>query len=141
MKLTKKFRIHGKSGLLTAFGDCAIIINLLVTGNLELCYDLRILAEYEEVLTRPRFQFERRAVAELIDYFRQNGIQIIPKTLPFTLPDPDDAPFLEVALTSHADFLITGNQKHYPIHLNHNVKICSPRQFVQIFNHNSNSLD
>jgi predicted nucleic acid-binding protein len=29
------------------------------------------------------------------------------------LPDPDDTPFLEVALTGHVDALITGHARHF----------------------------
>ncbi|MDE3076107.1 MAG: PIN domain-containing protein, partial [Chloroflexota bacterium] len=42
------------------------------------------------------------------------------------LPDPDDLPFLEVALTSQADVLVTGNSKHFPTDQCHGIEILSP---------------
>ena len=128
------------SGLLTPFGDCATILNFIVTGSLDLCYDIRIMKEYEQVLKRPKFQFEKKAVSELLDFFRQYGIQVTPTPLPFTLPDPEDTPFVEVALASGSGFLITGNLKHYPAHCLQNVKISPPKQFLQFYTHN-NPLD
>lgn len=118
------------SGLLTPFGDCATILNLLVNGSLNICYDLRILSEYEEVLSRPKFQFNRRLVGELLDFFRRCGEFICPKPLPYSLPDPKDAPFLEVAIEGRVDCLVTGNKKHYPIHLRQGIKVVSPKQFI-----------
>jgi uncharacterized protein len=46
------------------------------------------------------------------------------------LPDPDDEPFLEVALASHASCLVTGNQKHFPDEQCQGAKIFSPGEFL-----------
>lgn len=50
--------------------------------------------------------------------------------------DTNDAPFLEVAIEGQVDYLITGNQKHYPIHLRQDLKVVSPRQFVSLLESN-----
>ena len=44
--------------------------------------------------------------------------------------DPDDNKFLECALEANADFLITGNKKHFPLKSFHRTRIVSPRDFI-----------
>ena len=46
------------SGLLQALGPSGQIVRLVAEGELQVCYDVRILAEYREVLLRPKFRFE-----------------------------------------------------------------------------------
>jgi len=47
-------------------------------------------------------------------------------------PDPDDNHILECARAGQADFLITGNAKHFPKSYE-TTKVISPRQFLQMF--------
>jgi predicted nucleic acid-binding protein len=44
--------------------------------------------------------------------------------------DPDDNRFLECAEAAEAEFLITGNLKHYPKGLYKNTRIVNARQFL-----------
>ncbi|MBI5607038.1 MAG: PIN domain-containing protein [Deltaproteobacteria bacterium] len=44
--------------------------------------------------------------------------------------DPDDNAFLECALESKADFLITGNIHHFPEKKFRNTSIVPPAEFV-----------
>ena len=44
--------------------------------------------------------------------------------------DPDDNRFLECSEAAHAEFLITGNLKHYPKEYK-NTRIVNARQFLE----------
>ena len=55
------------SGLLSAHGASARVLDLLTTGDLQAVYDDRIAAEYRQVLARPRFGFHPEAVSHLLD--------------------------------------------------------------------------
>ncbi|MGB8368592.1 MAG: PIN domain-containing protein [Verrucomicrobiia bacterium] len=46
------------SGLLQAQGNPAQVLALVLSGAIQICHDERILAEYAEVLTRPRFKLD-----------------------------------------------------------------------------------
>ena len=46
------------------------------------------------------------------------------------LPDPDDEPFLEVALAASADFLVTGNLADYPPDKRRGCNVISPAAFM-----------
>ncbi len=55
------------SGLLSAHGAPARVLDLLTTGDLHAAYDDRIAAECRQVLARSRFGFQPGAVAHLLD--------------------------------------------------------------------------
>lgn len=46
-----------------------------------------------------------------------------------TLPDRDDRAFVEVALSGHADALVTGNARHFPPDLG--IIVLSPRALLE----------
>jgi len=46
------------------------------------------------------------------------------------LPDPDDEPFLAVALAASADFLVTGNLADYPPDKRRGCAVVSPAAFM-----------
>ena len=121
------------SGLLTPFGTSGEIVRMVSAGNLVIQYDSRILLEYKDVLYRPKFQFNSEHIDLLLDYIKKNG-QLVP-TLPLkhSLPDPDDEPFLEIAVGGKAECLITGNKAHYPRHFREGIKIFSPSEFINFY--------
>jgi len=102
------------SGLLNPHGAPGRLVDLLVAGDLTIAYDDRILAEYREVLARPAFPFEPRDVAGVLRTLSSQGLPVVPRPLSVDLPDPDDLPFLEVAVTAGVDALVSGNLRHFP---------------------------
>lgn len=46
--------------------------------------------------------------------------------------DPSDNIFLECAWEAQADFLVTGNTRHFPFKTFHKTKIVSPDGFLQV---------
>lgn len=121
------------AGLLSPFGACGEIVSMISAGELTLSFDARILSEYIEVLRRPRFRFEEEKVTVFLDYIVYSGRAVAPFPLSLSLPDPDDEPFLEVALASQAACLVTGNQKHFPAERCQGAKIISPNEFLIFF--------
>jgi len=53
-------------------------------------------------------------VDALLEQIEAEGFFVVARPLKKHLPDPDDEPFLEVALSGKVDALITGNKRHYP---------------------------
>jgi len=121
------------SGLLKPFGSSGEIIRMVSSGQLALCYDSRILTEYREVLLRTRFQFNPDHIGALLEYIQYVG-QVYP-TLPLTnpLPDPDDEPFLEVAIAGNVSCLVTGNKVHFPKSHLQGVLVFSPTDFLKYY--------
>ena len=118
------------SGLLSPFGPPGEIVRMVSSGAVVLCLDARVLAEYDDVLARPRFGFDPDSVAALLDYIDFRSEVVASEPLEQCLPDPDDEPFLEVAAACGADCLVTGNLAHFPSDMRAGVTVLSPAQFM-----------
>ena len=121
------------SGLLSPFSAAGEIVRMVASGTLELCYDARIFCEYRNVLLRPRFHFDKVHVDYLLDQIKNWGYVVTSKPLAKRLPDPDDEPFLEVALAGEVQCLVTGNLKHYPGKKREGMSVVSPAEFLEIY--------
>ena len=121
------------SGLLTPFGPSGEIVRMISAGLLTLMVDARILSEYREVLHRPKFQFNHDQINDLLDYIRLSSRIVSAVPLKKPLPDPDDEPFLEIAVSAKAACLITGNRVHFPKKSCQGVKIVSPSEFIDLY--------
>ncbi len=101
------------SALLSPSGSPAKVLDHVLNGNIILCYDSRMVAEYQDVLLRPKFGFDKRAVKQVVDFIVHSGISIVPVPILEAFEDEDDKAFYEVARTAKA-YLVTGNAKHFP---------------------------
>jgi len=119
------------SGLLSPYGAPGRIVQMIVAGRIALCYDARIVCEYREVLLRPELPFVPQQVEALLEQIRATGEPVAAAPLPVALPDPDDAPFLEVAVAGGARYLVTGNPRHLPAASRRGVEVVSPADFVE----------
>lgn len=121
------------SAMLSPHAPPAQVVRLLLQGDVVPLHDDRILAEYEEVLKRPKFDFDPEDVRAIIDSIDRAGETVFARPLPLTLPDPDDLPFLEVAVAASADALVTGNTRHFGSTAGrHDVRIASPRDSLAL---------
>ena len=118
------------SGLLKAHSDAGTIVRQAAWGDLEVVYDARIISEYRDVLSRTKFGFDQGEVEAIISQFAADGILVSARPLQGRLPDPDDEPFLEVALANEDTVLVTGNKKHFPAQLARGLLIFTPSEFV-----------
>jgi len=101
------------SALWSRNGAPARILSMIISGKLILCYDYRILIEYKDVLTRPKFKFSINEVNSLLDWIVDNGRLAVVEPLNISFTDESDKKFYEVAKYYGAK-LITGNVKHFP---------------------------
>ncbi|GHV69170.1 PIN domain-containing protein [Spirochaetia bacterium] len=116
------------SGFLNPKGIPAEIISLVLNKKLILCYDNKILSEYTEVLTRSKFDFDIESVNRFLEFVKSNGEYIVAETQKTKFIDDDDKKFYDVFKSSEAEFIITGNMKHYPNKKN----IITPREFKEL---------
>jgi putative PIN family toxin of toxin-antitoxin system len=103
------------SGLLTPAGNEALIILAVQQGLIQTCFSNEILSEYTAVLARPKFAFPADEIAALLGILHSNGSLIQPEGSVPPLPDPDDAKFLLCAQEAQAEYLVTGNKRHFPL--------------------------
>lgn len=120
------------SALLSAHGQPARVLDLAQAGEIRPIYDDRILAEYIDVLARPKFGFAEGDVAHVLAFIQAEGESVIALPLAVALPDADDPPFLEVATQAHAT-LVTGNTLHYPEAVRGMTKVLTPADFLRLW--------
>lgn len=102
------------SGLLTPKGNEALIVLALHQGLMRCCFSDDILEEYAAVLARPKFAFEAEEIGALLAMVRGNGELIRPEGPPPPLPDAGDGKFLHCAQAAQAEYIVTGNKRHFP---------------------------
>ena len=119
------------SAFLKPASDAARVLRLVLQRDLEIVFNDHILAEYFEVLSRPRFGLDQRKVREVLDYLRSVGTVAPAVASSFRLPDPDDEPFVEAAVGGRAQFLVTGNKRHFPGRRCEGVKVVGPKEFFR----------
>jgi putative PIN family toxin of toxin-antitoxin system len=120
------------SGLLSPHSYSAMLVRLVADGSVRVAFDERILAEYREVLARPKFPFHPAQIEALLTQIEEEGLKITPRPIATRLPDSNDLPFLEVALSANVKVLVTGNKKHYPPNARRGVRVLSPKQCLEL---------
>ena len=99
-------------------------------GDIIPLYHVDILTEYEEVLRRSKFKISESIIRVLLDSIIKYGVEVFPQPTGEIFIDIDDLIFYKVAMEKRDDnaFLVTGNQKHYPI----KDFIVTPSEMIEI---------
>lgn len=90
------------------------VLDLTLARKLQLVVSEVILAEYEGVLGRPKLGLPARHVARSMRLLRQTARIVNPQRSLDIASDPADNRFLECAEAAKADYLVTGNKRHFP---------------------------
>jgi predicted nucleic acid-binding protein len=90
-----------------------------------------IYAEYAAVLARPELRIRRRLRQQFLQLLRKSVRFVNASRLELVTSDPADNMFVECADAARADYLITGNQRHFPKFWK-NTKIINSREFLNI---------
>lgn len=90
-----------------------------------------ILKEYQDVLSRPELRIRRGLRRQFLQLIRNRTHMVIPVRALHITSDPDDDKFLECADAARADYLVTGNQKHFPAFWKR-TKVISSREFMTL---------
>ena len=111
-----------------------LIISLILENHMILFITEPIVAEYEEVLSRDKFRsLDRNKVKGFLSRLKAQARWIKPQAhLDIIRIDREDNKFLECAQEAKADFLVTGNTKHFPFKKFQRTRIVSPAEFLSI---------
>jgi uncharacterized protein len=90
-----------------------------------------ILEEYERVLAKPQLKLSRPRIGQVISLVKSRAVLVRPSNRLQVTLDPDDNVFLECADHSRADYLITGNKRHFPRFWK-STKIVNAREFLEL---------
>jgi len=92
-----------------------------------------ILIEYDDVLHRPKFKFDRRDIEIALAGLIKRGVFLGAASIEDYVADPDDAIFYEVVMEAREEtdaYLVTGNLKHFPV----KPYVVTPKEMLDILN-------
>jgi putative PIN family toxin of toxin-antitoxin system len=90
-----------------------------------------IVSEYAMVLARPELKIRRNLRHQLLQLIKNHTRVVSPSRLAQVTTDPADHAFVECADAARADYLVTGNQRHFPKFWK-NTKIITSREFLSV---------
>jgi putative PIN family toxin of toxin-antitoxin system len=120
------------SAMLTPFGNEAQALSAVRRGVLLPCLSRAILDEYAAVLARRKFGFEDAEIRALIEMLQEKGLFFEPAPATGLSPDPGDDDFIACALQAAADFIVTGNKKHFPEASCGKCRVVSARELTDL---------
>jgi len=106
------------------------VLDLALARKIQLFLSAKILEEYEGVLARPAFKLAPGRVSAALRSIEEAAILLHPDKSVQAAKDPDDDKFLECAAEAKADYLVTGNKKHFPEQWQQ-TRIVNAREFLQ----------
>ena len=123
------------SALFKKESTSARILDLWRQQAVELLVSSEGLAEIERVLTYPKVQkrlvYNDGEVQEFLDLLRRASVVIHPDPMtPVVKADPDDDKFVALALTGHAQYLISGDGHLLDVGRVGDLHIVTPRVFL-----------
>ena len=100
-------------------GNEALILPAIRQGLVHPCFSEEMLEEYAAVLARPKLAFPPDEIppgeiAAVLAMFRQQGELYHPTASLTASVDPGDTKFLQCAQAARADYIVTGNKRHFP---------------------------
>ena len=97
-----------------------------------MCVSTAVLSEYKEVINRPRLKLAPRCIAQSLAVIRKTSLLVIPmRTVTLIKNDDPDNRLLECAHAAVADYLVTGNTRHFPKVFG-TTAIVTPKQFIDL---------
>lgn len=107
------------------------VIAEALNGDIIPVLNNEIIAEYEDVLNRPKFRFDKQAVKVLLDELKRRAVYSDYGPIDDEIPDAKDVVFYAVLMEKRKEedaYLVTGNIKHFPMR----TYIVTPREMLDI---------
>ena len=107
------------------------VVTEALTGEIIPVLNDDIIAEYEDVLNRPKFRFDKRAVKVFLDELKKRAVYSDYGLIEDEIPDPKDMVFYAVLMEKRKEndaHLVTGNLKHFPMR----TYVVTPREMLDI---------
>jgi putative PIN family toxin of toxin-antitoxin system len=119
------------SAALKPLGLQRTVLLLAITKPARLYMSAPIFAEYRTVLSREELHIRKGLRHQILQHLENRAHFVEPSGSLEVTSDPADNIFLECADAARADYLITGNQRHFPKFWK-KTKIINAREFIGI---------
>src|SRR6202047_4948909 len=107
------------------------VLLLAITRPARLYVSRPILEEYSKVFGRRKLRIRKGLRQQVLQLIKNYSYTVVPTRRLHVTSDPDDNMFLECADAARADYLVTGNQKHFPRFWK-KTKIITTREFISL---------
>jgi putative PIN family toxin of toxin-antitoxin system len=98
------------SAALKPLGQPALVVHMIAFRAVELCVSQAVVAEYREVLARPKFShLDSQEVSRLLAMIEAAGTMFTPTETLIISKHPSDNRFYECADAAAAHYIVTGN--------------------------------
>lgn len=108
----------------------ARVVEMAIAEEVQLWATAEVWAEYGAVMARDKFRSVREMSDQMLERMEPHTRWAPPVERVTAASDEDDNRFLECALSANADFLITGNLRHYPQQY-YATRIMNARSFLE----------
>lgn len=117
------------AGIQPGGAPAKLLMDWVLEGEVQVVTCKSIVAEYREVVRRPKFQ-QYGFPPLWLEYLIEESMRLAePGPWLHTCPDPTDAPLLALAHVAGA-WLVTGNLKHFPKAIRSGVTVLSPADYL-----------
>src|SRR5271165_6195143 len=117
------------SALLSPEGSIASILDLAALQQFRCYVSVPILAEYVDVLGRAYLGLNQRTTSRAVERLRRSAVIVEPSRQVRACLHAGDNKFLECALDARADYIVTGNVRHFPVRFQ-DIRVVLPKQFL-----------
>lgn len=112
-------------------GTCRAVIQTAL-AHCHIVMSPAILAEYQAVVSRPKFARVREQLEDLVLEMARVAEFVYPEPFAYPLPDPKDVSYMLAALASDAKYLVTGNSADFPADVCVGVEVVTPAAFLRL---------
>jgi putative PIN family toxin of toxin-antitoxin system len=132
---------------ISSSGPAGAILAAWRAGRLELALCSEIIAEYEDVLNRPRIRnryasITAESIAASVNVLRQRGDLVQVGHVPRIVhDDPDDDVTLACALDANVDYVVTRDQHLLRLTRHQTIPILSPSDFLPVLRRSLERLE
>jgi len=106
------------------------VLDLGIAGELQIYISAEMLEEYDGVLRREKFGISPHLVDAALHAIMKSAKIAKPSQRVRAAKDPGDNKFLECARETGADYLVTGNKRHFPRRFGR-TRVVSAREFLE----------
>lgn len=107
------------------------VLLVAITRPARLYVSEEILSEYRDVLARPELKISKGMRQRILQLVRLHSHLVKPSRRIEAAHDADDNMFLACAEAARADYLVTGNPRHFPIFWKQ-TKVITSREFLSV---------
>ncbi|MCX7122767.1 MAG: putative toxin-antitoxin system toxin component, PIN family [Gammaproteobacteria bacterium] len=120
------------SGLQSSLGASYKLLSLIDSGKFQPVISVATFLEYEEILLRKEILQPADLNVFLLYLYKMSHRQSIYFLYRPSSPDPKDDLFIDLAIASGAEYIVTYNVKDLKAAMHHGIKVVTPRAFLEI---------